>query len=76
MSADFFITDGPRVVPAEYQAWQVAHDFWYSCVQRALNYEGWDEAESDRLGRLAFAARCEAYRLEQIARAAFRKAFS
>ena len=74
MSADFFITDGPRVVPAEYQAWEAAHRYWCLCVRRALDYEGWDEAESERLGRLAFAARCEVYRLEQIARAAFRRA--
>lgn len=74
MSADFFITDGPRVVPAEYQAWQVAHDHWSSCVQRAMSCEDWSGAEFDRLCSLAIAAKCEADRLEQIARAAFRRA--
>ncbi|WP_054073499.1 hypothetical protein [Comamonas testosteroni] len=74
MSADFFITDGPRVVPAEYQAWQAAHDYWYACVQRALHYEGWDGTESERLSSLAIAAKGEADCLEQIARAAFRRA--
>ena len=74
MAADFFITDGPRVVPAEYQAWQVAHDHWYACAQRALNCEDWSGAESERLARLAVTAKGEADRLEQIARAAFRRA--
>ena len=74
MSADFFITDGPRVVPAEYQAWQVAHDHWCACAQRALSCEDWSSAESVRLHRLSVAARCEADRLEDIARAAFRRA--
>lgn len=74
MSADFFITDGPRVVPVEFQAWQEAHDHLYACAQRALNSEDWSGAESVRLHRLSVAARCEADRLEQIARAAFRRA--
>ncbi|MPM15940.1 hypothetical protein SDC9_62314 [bioreactor metagenome] len=71
MAADFFITDGPRVVPAEYQAWQAAYDYWYVCVQRALDCGG---SESERLGSVAIAAKGEADRLEQIARDAFRRA--
>ena len=72
MAADFFVTDGPRVVPAEYQAWQAARDNWYVCVRRALDCEG---SESERLGSVAIAAKAEADRLEQIARDAFRRAF-
>ena len=71
MAADFFITDGPRVVPAEYQAWQAARSNWSVCVQRALDCEG---SESERLGTVAIAAKADADRLEQIARAAFRRA--
>lgn len=73
MSAEFFITDGPRVVPAEYQAWQAAYGHWYVCVQRALDCSQ-SEPESERLDSVAIAARAEADRLEQIARAAFQRA--
>ena len=74
MTVDLFLIEASRVVPVEFQAWQVARDYWSACANRALSCEDWSGAEGESLNRLAIAAKGEADRLERIARAAFRRA--
>lgn len=71
MSVDYFLIEGPRVVPAEYSAWQEALSFWHVAADRVFKCEVWDGAQFDRLNDIAVAAKQEADWLELVARSSF-----
>ena len=67
MSADYFLTDGARVVPAEFQRWERAHAVWQSLVLRSL-------CDDKHAELLAPSFRVYVDRLEADARAALYRA--
>ena len=73
MTVDYFLIDGPHVVPAEFGAWVAAKErhaeIFRACIDAA-------EGSQERAGldRAGLAAKAVADDLEQAARAAWRNA--
>ncbi len=70
MTVDFFLIDAPHAVPQEFQAWAAAKDHHRAVFLRCVAAEA-GSAEYARLDAEGQAAKTEAARLEQVARAAW-----
>ncbi|MGO4333216.1 hypothetical protein [Cupriavidus sp. M-11] len=68
MTVDWFLIDAPRVVPDEFSAWEVAESQWIELFYRLLDAKAGSHAERE-LEHQVMAAKREADRLEQVARA-------
>jgi hypothetical protein len=69
MTVDWFLIDAPHVVPAEFQAWEVAKAHHRAVFLRCIDAQGSKQTALDAEGQ---AAKIEADRLEQIARDAWK----
>lgn len=70
MTVDYFLIDGPHVVPQEFRAWEAAKEHHLAIFLRCIDAEA-GSTEQTALDAEGVAAKAEADRLENIARQAW-----